>query len=736
MNLLKAIQKNDALKILVVIFAFFILGTGIVMVRKPAPPALPAEAPQQFVAAPVANVQSSIIYGVWEGNKSVIRQVNVDGTGHTDLGSLPFAIKNISRLSDGQFVYIADTDSKDHGKRIEIRDLSASSGQTVVEATPGWGIDSLVVSRDGAWIAYWEVKLGSKGQLLGGNSRLYSAALSTLPAQRYTVFDEAATDGSIVHYPLFFDAQGNLYADGFAPNGSGWNQELVKTSARPAVPNQYSVMLPKGMYNSDPVLAPSGRSFAFTGYDAASGSPMTQNVGSSSKATVATMNPNTVYMMDTDTNAKRVLHTEAGRLFYDLTWKTDGSALFVRSYSVVNDQLADAKALVIDLTVPTVPSVTTMDTSVMTDGFILSFGPDGVITGVGHASGATGNLGSTYAPVLSEVALANGTSNTSFSAQNGQFITSINSVVDPSKVNLVNTQTSGDSLKLATFALKPELEQRPIQQNEVDLEIKDGKPRCRRVYEMIYGGTRYLVQDTVPETLDPNKADLQTTTGQDPSLQIAKFGPGIGVKAVTGAVPKFGDVKPQLKAEYKCYDSPLYLYPQEPTRVNVTVTNADILSTNMPYTADAGWNLMADPKGTKIDYAYGASFTAPETGMIVAKADLAATLTDYGARVGLNQKELSDYVSFWTTEVLAQRSLGEVGPQADYYLVSHFSNPSQIMNFVITPQPDVMIQTIMYFKPLTTEQAAAYSNLAAPQFTPVPERSGFTAVDWSGIIDR
>lgn len=694
--------------------------------QKPQTPEVTQKTSNNANSVAVSQGSQSLVYGVWEGNESVIHVVNTDGTGDQIIARIPLAVKNIHKLDSERLIYIADTDQWDHGNSIVIKNTATNTQQTVVSATPGWGIDSLIVSADGNWIAYWEVQLGPNGQLGNGYSRVYAASLTSIPSQRQLVFDENAQNGATVHYPLFFYGQ-NLYADGFTPNKDGWGKGLVRASIPPSASNQYTEVLADAAYNSDPVLSPKGNTVAYTAYNPSAGQLINVDPGSSGRTSLESLNPNTIMLLDFVTNTTRPLTTDSNRLYYDLTWKDDGSQIFARSYGSDGTKLTDAQAVIFDVNSGVVQQ---MDPTKIVDGMILSFGVDGLITGVGHTSGATGNLGSTYAPVLSGIAVGDGNTVTTIPVSNAQFITTIKGTVPLNAVN-AEYRSGNNSLQLASFALKPELENRPAQQNNIltfDPTIKQGS-WCRKIYYQLLGKTTStsVTSDVIP-TLDPTDPFLNTSVGREQSLQLGQFGPK--VETQTTNLPfnlaDFRQVKPILLDMYKCSTSPLYLYPTQPTRVQIKVPNNEILRTNVPYTKEFGWTVMADPKGTKIEYDYTAHVTIPEYGLVVSASDLTSTLQDYSQKIGLVGREFSDYVSLWIAEL----------PQAEYYLITHFSNPSSIMKFVITPEPDVMIQTIMYFKPLSAVDAASYSHLSAPTFAPIPARRGFTAVDWSGIIDR
>ena len=727
-------DSMQGLKVIVVAAVILLVGSGAFLLNRSATQQKiqqQQQQQQQQANSSSSGAQSAdaILYGVWERNNSVIHAVNADGTGDQVVARLPLAIKFINRLDNGRYIYIADTNKLDHGARIDLYNTADNTTQTVVTADQGWGIDDIVLSKDGKWIAYWEVQLGSGEQLANGHSRVYVASLASGSAERKLVFDESAKNGATVHYPLFFSNQW-LYADGFTPNKDGWGKGLVRAAIPPTAPNQYTEVLPDAAYNSDPRLSPSGTMMVYTAYDTTKGQPITSASGTGQES-LESLNPTVIMTMDLNTNISTPLTTESDRLFKDVIWKKDGTEVFARSYtSKDGTSYTDAQAISIDVNTP---SVKNWDPAKIVEGIILGYGPDGLITGVGHASQATANLGKTYGPVLAAMAVSDGNNLTTIPAANSQFITTLGSTV-PVGTGGGAGSVGDNTLQLATFTLKPELEQRPLQQNNVSLAldptIKVGS-WCRKIYfQLLAKGavgttTTTTTTNTVME-FDPSGTTV--TAGEDPTLQLGQFGP----QGVTETVnipfnlADFRAVKPILLDQYKCSTSPLYLYPSETTRVQIKVPNNEILQTNVPYTRELGWIVMADPSGTKIDYDYTAKVTVPEYGLVVKASDLKATLQDYGKNVGLIGRELTDYVTLWTEEL----------PRADYYLVTHFSNPSSIMNFVITPEPDVMIQTIMYFKPLTASEAKDLADLPEPEFPQIPPRRGFTAVDWSGIIDR
>ena len=104
---------------------------------------------------------------------------------------------------------------------------------------------------------------------------------------------------------------------------------------------------------------------------------------------------------------------------------------------------------------------------------------------------------------------------------------------------------------------------------------------------------------------------------------------------------------------------------------------------------------------------------------MVAKADVHNFLVEKLAKLGLNQKESTDFEEYW--EPLMQSS--------PYYFMTFMGNSvmDKIAPLQINPKPDTVIRVLMDFKPLN----APISVLGYDIKTPV--RSGFTVVEWGGV---
>lgn len=678
---------TNSVKLILVLGAVFILGsTALLVGSKPktppggtTTPETPPVAGQPVAPKTVATTAAkTVVYGSWGGNSSEISAVNTDGTNDSLIARLAFDIKDVNVISSATLLYVADTNKdSDHGRRIVLYDLDAQSETTLVAAEKDWGIDDVVVSPSKKWIAWWEVQLAPTGKLVGGKSRVYSANIGS-PGNKHLVFNEVVGAANIVHYPLFFDHADNLYTDTFKPNaGAGaWNLGLFRTTADGKNPTQ---VLAGEKYNSDPVLNPVQNTIAFSGYNA--GSASVALFAATDTASVfgsdANLSRNEVDLLDLTNLQQRSLLAGPSRYYNDLVWSHDGNSLWVRSFQQKNGVLTSAEVAQVQVATGAVQPVPANQAP---DKLYLAATPDGFLVGDPIENEAPANLGSIYAPQLAAIEINAQGAARKIVERRVQYIGLIDRP-DGAALGMQasSTDEGAPSVQLGSFAFKPEIEQRTLQQTNGDnIKCKD-----------------LLAQLVSANQLSP-----------DTDYRVWKK-----------------TVKKGYVQNYKCYDSPLYLYAEKETDVSVKVDKAEIVAANPPY--KNGWETQATPEGTKIDYAYVSEFDAPETGLVVTEEDLQQTLVDYAQELGLNEREADDFVAFWTTEL----------PAAPYYLVSHFSNPAGIMGIKISPEPDVLLQVVMYFKPLSGSSARAYKNLLPPSFDQPPARSGLTVVDWSGIID-
>lgn len=189
---------------------------------------------------------------------------------------------------------------------------------------------------------------------------------------------------------------------------------------------------------------------------------------------------------------------------------------------------------------------------------------------------------------------------------------------------------------------------------------------------------------------------------------------------------------------YWCNAKPIiYLYPEEPLYVDVSVWVPGEITVSDPLYPKGGWkDVLAYPDGTLLyqggqyhDLFYESSVTPidpPERGIVVPMDQAEPTLRNLATKLGLRGYETDDLLAYWIPR------LNEL--QTPYLIISYFpqEQKEQIDAVTIMPKPDTFIEMIFYFKGI--EQPIAAKPLQLPQETPA--RVGFTAVEWGGIIDQ
>ena len=100
-------------------------------------------------------------------------------------------------------------------------------------------------------------------------------------------------------------------------------------------------------------------------------------------------------------------------------------------------------------------------------------------------------------------------------------------------------------------------------------------------------------------------------------------------------------------------------------------------------------------------------------------------MSDLIIRLGLIKNEREEFLEFWIPRIKALNS--------PYIFVSILEKDEKerIDKVFYSPEPDTRIEFIAYFKPL--DFPIAIDPLILPKR---PERIGFTAVEWGGVIDN
>jgi hypothetical protein len=180
----------------------------------------------------------------------------------------------------------------------------------------------------------------------------------------------------------------------------------------------------------------------------------------------------------------------------------------------------------------------------------------------------------------------------------------------------------------------------------------------------------------------------------------------------------------------------IYLYPQEPEPVSVSVASTGQIVVSDPLYPQGGWkNVLANPNGSLF---YGnkqyselfyetdvTTFAKPHTGILIPKNTLKPALSGILDQLGLIATEKQEFLEFWLPR------LQQINAPYIYFSVLDTTVKNTIDKVKISPQPDTQIAFIAYFKPVTDTRSLD-TTLSLPQ---KPKRSGFVSVEWGGVID-
>lgn len=176
-----------------------------------------------------------------------------------------------------------------------------------------------------------------------------------------------------------------------------------------------------------------------------------------------------------------------------------------------------------------------------------------------------------------------------------------------------------------------------------------------------------------------------------------------------------------------CYKPVIYLYPEEETRAEVTLSlDGEITCAYPAY--ENGWRVTASPDGMLTDdsgqtYNYlfwegetGAEYDLSE-GFCVPGEETGAFLEDALQKLGLTRREANEFIVFWLPKMQNNAyNLITFNPEA-YFTAAKLT---------VSPEPETVIRVFMAWK------ASDERTEIPPQILEAPERKGFTVVEWGG----
>lgn len=238
-------------------------------------------------------------------------------------------------------------------------------------------------------------------------------------------------------------------------------------------------------------------------------------------------------------------------------------------------------------------------------------------------------------------------------------------------------------------------------------------------YDLYYHlGTAYLIDGNDAFEYIPTQQKVQFSSEAKDNLQLKWF--------YLVDTPVYSWYTPDCKPA-------VYLYPTVQQQTAVQVDAVGPLTVTIPEYPQNGWNVVADPDGTiysggnTYPYLYyeakipDAAVVKPQQGYVVTYQDLPNLYATVLPQLGLNAKETADFKEYWE----------KVLPYSPYYFVGVMpvKDVDAIEKLTISPAPDTTIRVRLFFEALKD-----WKGVESPSLINVPQRNGFTAVEWGGMV--
>jgi hypothetical protein len=212
-------------------------------------------------------------------------------------------------------------------------------------------------------------------------------------------------------------------------------------------------------------------------------------------------------------------------------------------------------------------------------------------------------------------------------------------------------------------------------------------------------------------------------------IAIDEFVAKIGVVAW---IDDFGTPIIYQQEEYRpmaeCGKPVVYLYPTEDTQVTVKV-GANVTKSEPTY--DKSWQVLARPSGQLLvgGQSYSSLFweglgwgeyPVITQGRVVATSQVEEAITSDLTHIGLNQREIGDFLEFWLPKM----------PNTPYTRLTWLQNKEmdKLAPLAVSPKPDSSIRVFLDFNGLDSPQTISSQTLVK-----MP-RAGFTLVEWGGLL--
>jgi hypothetical protein len=179
-----------------------------------------------------------------------------------------------------------------------------------------------------------------------------------------------------------------------------------------------------------------------------------------------------------------------------------------------------------------------------------------------------------------------------------------------------------------------------------------------------------------------------------------------------------------------CGKPVIYLYPSKPTEVNVLV--GAVITKSDPLYQKYGWqDVMAYPNGNLVyrSQDYGSLFWEGtglgvypliDSGTIVPIGQASSVIRQQLSEQGLNTNEINAFLAYWQPQL----------PSTPFVRLSWLNTAqmNQLAPLRITPKPDTLIRVFLDFAGVDKPYPIT------PQTFSAPARTGFTVVEWGGLL--
>ena len=244
---------------------------------------------------------------------------------------------------------------------------------------------------------------------------------------------------------------------------------------------------------------------------------------------------------------------------------------------------------------------------------------------------------------------------------------------------------------------------------------------------------KYLQEKITADDLDLCVADVNGDGEIDimDPVTILNYLNGKSHTGRVGTVKEDSDLKLTVVdspiANMRLYKPVIYLYPTATKNILVNLSLDGEITCTYPKLNNC-WDVVAEPDGTLTDkrgkhynYLFWEGITHKpmdfSTGFCVAGKDVEEFLQDKLSYMGMNDKEINDFMVYWLPQM-----------QDNSYNIISFQKQNYVETAVldVTPVPDTSIRVFMAWK-----KSADKVDIKPQQLDKI-ERKGFTLVEWGG----